>query len=139
MNAHPRLSLNQATIKYANLTEAIAATVDAGYASIGLWREPVQEAGLGRSIREIDDSGLRVSSLCRGGFFTMEEGAERRASIDDNRRAIAEASALGAPALRSCSWPADCPPGPKTSSAPGSGCATRSANSRMMRPPPRSR
>jgi sugar phosphate isomerase/epimerase len=99
MNAHPRLSLNQATIKYANLTEAIAATVDAGYASIGLWREPVQEAGLGRSIREIDDSGLRVSSLCRGGFFTMEEGAERRASIDDNRRAIAEASALGAPAL----------------------------------------
>jgi sugar phosphate isomerase/epimerase len=99
MSAHPRLSLNQATIKYANLTEAIAATVDAGYASIGLWREPVQEAGLGRSIREIDDSGLRVSSLCRGGFFTMEEGAERRASIDDNRRAIAEASALGAPAL----------------------------------------
>jgi sugar phosphate isomerase/epimerase len=99
MTAHPRLSLNQATIKYADLTEAIAATVDAGYSSIGLWREPVQEAGLGRSIREIDDSGLRVSSLCRGGFFTMEEGPERRASIDDNRRAIAEARALGAPAL----------------------------------------
>jgi sugar phosphate isomerase/epimerase len=99
VNAHPRLSLNQATIKYASLTEAIGAATEAGYESIGLWREPVQEAGLGRSIREIDDSGLRVSSLCRGGFFTMEEGPDRRASIDDNRRAIAEAAALGAPAL----------------------------------------
>ena len=99
MTAHPRLSLNQATIKYADLDEAVAATVDAGYASIGLWREPVQAAGLERSIRLIDDSGLRVSSLCRGGFFTMAEGPDRRASIDDNRRAIAEARALGAPAL----------------------------------------
>jgi sugar phosphate isomerase/epimerase len=99
VNAHPRLSLNQATIKYADLSEAIAVTRDAGYESIGLWREPVQEAGLDRSIREIADSGLRVSSLCRGGFFTMAEGPERRASIDDNRRAIAEAAALGAPAL----------------------------------------
>ena len=98
-SAHPRLSLNQATIKYANLAEAIDATVGAGYQSIGLWREPVQEAGLERSIRLIEDSGLRVSSLCRGGFFTMEEGPERRASIDDNKRAIAEAHALGAPAL----------------------------------------
>ena len=97
--AHPRLSLNQATIKYADLAEALDATVNAGYASIGLWREPVQAAGLERSIRLVEDSGLRVSSLCRGGFFTMEEGPERRASIDDNKRAIAEAQALGAPAL----------------------------------------
>ena len=97
--AHPRLSLNEATIKYANLAEAVDATLLAGYESIGLWREPVLEAGLGRSIRIIDDSGLRVSSLCRGGFFTMEEGPSRRESMDDNRRAIAEAHALGAPAL----------------------------------------
>ena len=97
--AHPRASLNQATIKHASLSEAIDATLLAGYESIGLWREPVLEAGLGRSIQLIDDSGLRVSSLCRGGFFTMEDGPARRASIDDNRRAIAEAHALGAPAL----------------------------------------
>ena len=99
ITAHPRLSLNQATIKYADLAEALATTVNAGYESIGLWREPVQAAGLGRSIRLVEDSGLRVSSLCRGGFFTMEEGPARRESIDDNKRAIAEAHALGAPAL----------------------------------------
>jgi sugar phosphate isomerase/epimerase len=99
MNAHPRLSLNQATIKYADLGEAIAAATDAGYESIGLWREPVQAVGVVESAKRIADSGLRVSSMCRGGFFTMQEGAERRASIDDNRRAIAETQALGAPAL----------------------------------------
>ncbi|GAB2455696.1 sugar phosphate isomerase/epimerase [Conyzicola lurida] len=97
--AHPRLSLNQATIKYATLDEAVAAAVTAGYESIGVWREPVQEAGIERAIRLLGDSGLRVSSMCRGGFFTMEEGAGRRASIDDNRRAIAETHAVGAPAL----------------------------------------
>jgi sugar phosphate isomerase/epimerase len=99
MTWHPRLSLNQATIKRASLREALDATTATGYASIGLWREPVHEAGLELAIRMVEDSGLRVSSLCRGGFFTLPEGPERRAAIEDNRRAIAEAEALGAPAL----------------------------------------
>jgi len=96
---HPRLSLNQATIKYAALDEALAVTAAAGYESIGLWREPVQEVGIPDAVRRVADSGVRVSSLCRGGFFTVEEGPARRAAIDDNRRALDEAAALGAPAL----------------------------------------
>ncbi|PJJ70666.1 sugar phosphate isomerase/epimerase [Diaminobutyricimonas aerilata] len=96
---HPRLSLNQATIKYADLDEALAVPVAAGYESIGLWREPVQAVGVPDAVRRVADSGLRVSSLCRGGFFTIEEGPTRRAAIDDNRRALDEAAALGAPAL----------------------------------------
>ncbi|WP_150307352.1 sugar phosphate isomerase/epimerase family protein [Planctomonas psychrotolerans] len=99
MTPHPRLSLNQATIKYASLGEALDVTAAAGYASIGLWREPVQEVGLDRAARMVADSGLRVSSLCRGGFFTLPEGPQRRAALDDNRRALAEAHAVGAPAL----------------------------------------
>jgi sugar phosphate isomerase/epimerase len=97
--AHPRLSLNQATIKRASLAEALEVSVAAGYSSIGLWREPVAEVGLARSVELVADSGLRVSSLCRGGFFTVPEGALRRAAIDENRRAIDETAALGAPAL----------------------------------------
>src|SRR6202000_2805190 len=38
---------------------------------------------------------LRVSSLCRGGFFTHADPAARAASIADNKAAIAEAAALG--------------------------------------------
>ena len=94
-----RLSLNQATIKHAGLEEAVRVTVDAGIESIGLWREPVAEFGLDASAALVRDSGLRVSSLCRAGFFTATEGPARRAAIDENRRAIGEAAALGAPAL----------------------------------------
>ncbi len=96
---HPRLSLNQATIKYAPLADALTVTADAGYESIGLWREPVQDVGLARAVSMVEDSGLRVSSLCRGGFFTLPEGPARRAAIEDNRRAIDETAALGAPTL----------------------------------------
>ena len=96
MSAHPRLSLNQATIKYASLDEALRVTAEADYGSIGLWREPVAAVGLEEAARRLADSGLRVSSLCRGGFFTLPEGAERRAAIDENRRAIDETAALAA-------------------------------------------
>lgn len=101
--AHPRLSLNQATVKSASLAEAIAATRSAGIGAIGTWREPVQDVGLDEAVRILADSGLRVSSHCRGGFFTPVEGPVRRAAIDDNRRAIEETAALaaaGAPGSR---------------------------------------
>lgn len=91
---HPRLSLNQATIKHADLATALTVSRDAGYSSIGLWREPVSEVGLADAASMVRDSGLRVSSLCRGGFFTPFEGAERRAAIDDNLRAIDETATL---------------------------------------------
>lgn len=90
----PRLSINQATIKYATLADALRVTADAGIGAIGLWREPVDEVGLSTAARMVADSGLRVSTLCRGGFFTAVEGRERRAALDDNRRAIEETATL---------------------------------------------
>ncbi|MDF2582303.1 MAG: xylose isomerase, partial [Mycobacterium sp.] len=45
----------------------------------------------------VRDNGLRVSSLCRGGFLTGVEGGDT--ALDDNRRAIDEAATLGAPEL----------------------------------------
>lgn len=94
-----RFSLNQATVRRADLPTAVRVTVEAGIPSIGLWREPVQAFGVEESARHVRDAGLRVSSLCRGGFFTVPEGQERRAAIDDNRRALDETAALGAPTL----------------------------------------
>ncbi|MGN6200116.1 sugar phosphate isomerase/epimerase family protein [Humibacter sp.] len=94
MSAHPRYSLNQATVKYASLAEAIEATKSAGIQSIGVWREPVADIGLDAATRLIADSGLRVSSLCRAGFFTTPDGPDRVAALDDNRRAIEETAAL---------------------------------------------
>ena len=96
MSAHPRLSINQATIKYASFPEALDQTTAAGVNAIGVWREGIAEVGLDEATRRLSDSGLRFSSLCRGGFFTMEEGQTRRDSLDDNRRAIAETAAMAA-------------------------------------------
>lgn len=92
----PRLSINQATIRKASLDEALRVTAEAGVRSIGLWREPVQAVGLDAAARRLAASGLRLSSHCRGGFFTVPEGPDRRAAIDDNRRAIEECATLAA-------------------------------------------
>ncbi|GAA4487599.1 sugar phosphate isomerase/epimerase family protein [Microbacterium panaciterrae] len=92
----PRLSINQATIKYADLATALRITAEAGVQGIGLWREPVNEVGLDVAARMLADSGLRFTTHCRGGFFTLPDGPERRAALDDNRRAIEETAALAA-------------------------------------------
>lgn len=96
MSAHPWLSLNQATVKYADLPTALRVTREAGITSIGLWREPVAEVGLQAAAAMVADSGLRMSSLCRGGFFTAADDAGRRAALAENRRAIQETAALAA-------------------------------------------
>jgi sugar phosphate isomerase/epimerase len=95
-----RLSLNQATTQNWSLREAVDGCVRAGIGWIGPWRDKVAQAGGGQAAgRLIRDAGLRVSSLCRGGFFPAATEAERRARIDDNRRAIDEAAGLGADVL----------------------------------------
>jgi sugar phosphate isomerase/epimerase len=94
-----RLSLNQMTTKHWSVREAVEGCVRAGIPAIGLWRAPVQEAGLAEAARLVARAGLRVSSLCRGGFLTAAGATERTAALDDNRRAMDEAAALGAPCL----------------------------------------
>lgn len=94
-----RLSLNQATTQRWGLREAVEGCARAGIPSIGLWREKVAEAGLAQSARLVRDAGLRVSSLCRGGFFPAPTPAERMVRDDDNRRAVDEAAELGAEVL----------------------------------------
>jgi sugar phosphate isomerase/epimerase len=73
--------------------------VRAGVPAIGLWREPVQAVGVAAAAALVADAGLRVSSLCRGGFLTAAEPSAWRSALDDNRRAIEEAAALSAACL----------------------------------------
>lgn len=90
-----RLSINQETVKQWSLPELAAGCVVAGISKVGLWRAPVQEYGVERAARLMRDSGLAVTSLCRGGFFTAVDAGERAAALDDNRAAIDEAATLG--------------------------------------------
>lgn len=94
-----RLSLNQATTPSWSAIEAIEGCARHGIGWIGLWRGPVAEAGLEATARQVRESGVRVSSLCRGGFFPAETAQAREERLDDNRRAIDEAATLGTDVL----------------------------------------
>ncbi|MET8326990.1 sugar phosphate isomerase/epimerase family protein [Streptomyces sp. NPDC005181] len=94
-----RLSINQETIKQWSLPELAEGCVEEGIDKVGLWRAPVQEYGVERTARLLKDAGLTVTSLCRGGFFTALDPAERARALDDNRAAIDEAAALSTDTL----------------------------------------
>lgn len=94
-----RFSLNQRTIPRWSIPELADACARAQVGAVGLWREPVAEHGLAAAARVVRDAGLRVSSLCRGGFLTAVDAAGRRAALEDNLAAIAEAADLGAACL----------------------------------------
>ncbi|WP_241471590.1 sugar phosphate isomerase/epimerase family protein [Mycolicibacterium neoaurum] len=91
---YARLSLNTMTTKSWTLREAVEATAAAGLPAIGLWRDRVAEVGVDDASKVVRDNGLRVSSLCRGGFLTGLDDGD--AALADNRRAIDEAATLGA-------------------------------------------
>jgi len=99
--SHPfdRLSLNQKTVNQWSLPEAVEGCVKADIPWIALWRDKVEETGLEESARIVRDSGLKVSSLCRGGMFPAPSADQRQANIDDNKRAIHEAATLGTDVL----------------------------------------
>jgi sugar phosphate isomerase/epimerase len=88
-----RLSVNQWTVRSLGVPELVEACARHGIGAAGLWREPVADYGLARSAKLVRDAGLRVSSLCRAGFFN------RPGWLDANRAAIDEAAALGAACL----------------------------------------
>ena len=94
-----RLSLNQATTQRWDVREAVEGCARAGIPAIGLWRDKIAATGVAESARLARDAGVRVSSLCRGGYFPAATPAEREARIEDNRRAIDEAAALGTDVL----------------------------------------
>ena len=88
------LSLNTATVKKQwNLAQAIEGCARHEIRGIAPWRDQVAEMGLGNAAREIRANGLKVSGLCRGGFFTAKD------YLEDNLRAIDEAYELDADCL----------------------------------------
>jgi sugar phosphate isomerase/epimerase len=94
-----RLSLNQATVKRSSLPEAVELCARHDVAGIGLWRDRVAEHGLAESAALTKRTGVHVSSLCRGGFFTHVDADARHAAELDNARAIEEAAELEADVL----------------------------------------
>jgi len=100
-----RLSLNTATVRPLDavggpdLIAMADACARAGVQWIAPWRQQFAEVPVAAAAKAIRDAGLRVSSLCRGGFFPAATASARQASIEDNVRAIDEAAELGTDVL----------------------------------------
>lgn len=71
----------------------------AGVQGITVWRDTLE----GRNIQQTGDMlrnyQLQIVSLCRGGFFPATSAEKRQAAIEENKKAIDEAAALGAPMI----------------------------------------
>ena len=94
------LSLNTATVRQQwSLTEIISGCAQHGIGLISPWRDQVAATGLKETAQRVRDAGLALSGYCRGGMFPAPDRASRRAALDDNKRAVDEALALGAPCL----------------------------------------
>lgn len=92
-------AINQRTVARWSALQTIDACARHGVEAVGLWREPVAKDGIDEVTRALRRTGLRVSSLCRGGFFVTSSAATRAVTMADNRRAVEEAATLGAACL----------------------------------------
>ncbi len=94
------LSINTATIRAQwDLRQAIEGIARAGIAGISPWRDQLQALGVAEAARLIRMHGLIVTGLCRGGMFTSFDRAGMARALEDNRRAVDEAAAIGARCL----------------------------------------
>jgi sugar phosphate isomerase/epimerase len=95
-----RLSINLATTRGSwGFAEAVDGCLRHGITSISPWRDQVAAIGLKEAARIVETNGLHLTGYCRGGMFPAVDAAGLQANIDDNKRAIDEAVALGADCL----------------------------------------
>jgi sugar phosphate isomerase/epimerase len=106
MSILQRLSFNQITADPWSLETAVDRCCRSGIPYIAVWRHKLDGNAV-KASSLIRDAGLRVSSLCRGGWFSAPTAEERRKRVADNRTAIEEAALLGAPVLVIVSGPAN--------------------------------
>jgi sugar phosphate isomerase/epimerase len=96
---HSQMSINTATVrKQGTLTEIIDACARHGIRAISPWRDQVAHVGLAVAVAAVKAAGMQLSGYCRGGMFPAGPGQLAEVG-DDNRRAVDEAKALGAPCL----------------------------------------
>src|ERR1043166_331071 len=91
------LSINLATVRNQyDLKTGVEALVQHGIRGVSPWREHVQAVGAQEAARIIKSTGMTVTGYGGGGRFPAADAAGRKAAIDDNKRMIDEAAAIGA-------------------------------------------
>jgi sugar phosphate isomerase/epimerase len=99
METANRLSINQYTVKNWTIPQLLEGCAAERIPFVALWRDKVAEAGLENTLKLLGDTGIKVSSLCRGGFFTAATLDQQSRNLAENYRAVDEAAAVGAEVL----------------------------------------
>lgn len=94
-----KLCIHTITTKPWSLEQAIEKYSKKGIKGISVWRQWLEEKGPVASGKLLREAGLDVVSLVRGGFFPGRTAEERQKAVDENKKAIDEAAAIGAPAV----------------------------------------
>ena len=94
-----RLCLHTITTKSWSLDQACREYARAGVKGISVWRDTLDGRDSSMAGRRLRAAGLEIVSLVRGGFFAGLDDASRQKALDENRRCIDEAKALGAPLI----------------------------------------
>jgi sugar phosphate isomerase/epimerase len=92
-------SLNSITVKNTGLDQVAQLAETAGFGGVGLWRDVLEGVDLRAAAARLQQGGLRVTSICRGGMFPQPDVPARRRRLDDNRTAVDQAHALDADCL----------------------------------------
>ena len=94
-----KLCVHTQTTKPWTIEECISHFSAAGIKGISIWRHLLEGKDL-KSIKSmLDAHQMEVVSLVRGGFFPGADAKQRDLALEDNRLAINQAAALGAPLL----------------------------------------
>ena len=94
-----RLSINQITVRDWSFEETVTGLQRHGIGWLGAWVGPVEEYGPDRAATFLADHGVRVSSVCRAGFFTGKNPDGGGLDHDANRRAVDLTAAIGCDVL----------------------------------------
>ena len=94
-----RLCVHTITTKPWTIEQAAKNFSEAGIRGITVWRDALNGRDIKQTGQLLRELNLEIVSLCRGGFFPHISSTGRQEAIDDNRKAIDEAEALGAPLI----------------------------------------
>jgi len=94
-----QLCIHTITTKPWAIETSAAKFAAAGVKGITVWRDALAGRDIKKTGQLLRDHDLSIVSLCRGGFFPATTANARAKALDDNRKAIAEAHALGAPLI----------------------------------------
>lgn len=94
-----KLCVHTLTTKPWDIEACVKNYAAAGIKGITIWRNVIENKNLSDVKKLLDEFGMEVVSLARGGFFPSVDHKRREIAIEDNLLAIEQAVSVGAPLI----------------------------------------